>query len=136
MVVENDLWVDDDYDKYLLDPQQNYHVSYMIEMSKLTIIRKPPASTSTTLALNYPLLNDIVGDIIAGEFIPPKNKVSSYDPQVLANALDTWESQLPIEMQHTALDGSNQLGAPYWASMLHVLYQYVYSVSMPTSILS
>ena len=40
MLTEEDFYADDGYDEQLVPKQEDYHIQYTIEMSKLAIIRK------------------------------------------------------------------------------------------------
>lgn len=120
MVMDSDLWVDDGYNKSLIEEQQPFHVSYFIELSKLAeICTLICFQTSGILSIDR-----LVGDILAGEFSPKRSKIYGYDPKSLALTLTTWRSQLPFEMRRAPLDGT--LGAAWWASMLHALFQYIF----------
>ncbi|CAI7618911.1 unnamed protein product [Penicillium bialowiezense] len=95
-----DFRFDEDYDQSLIGPQRDYHVSYFLEMTKLTII---------------------LGDVLKAEFSPRRPESEKFKTEILADRLAQWESQLPDQLRNTLLDGS--LGVSFWASMLQFSYQ-------------
>ncbi|KAF5020743.1 hypothetical protein F66182_7245 [Fusarium sp. NRRL 66182] len=100
---EQDFHFDDGYDETLIPPQKDYHVSYVLEMTKLV---------------------EILGDILIGEYSPRRPASERYDATNLKSRLEQWEAQLPACMQRVPPDEA--LGAPFWANMLHIAYQNYY----------
>ncbi|KAL1989084.1 hypothetical protein VTN96DRAFT_5847 [Rasamsonia emersonii] len=99
LLTPEDFQVDEGYDVRLICVQQDFHISYAIEMLKLAVI---------------------LGRILTGEFSPRRNQITGYNPKALADELSRWESQLPRELHRAPVDES--LGAPFWACMLHANY--------------
>ncbi|KAJ5342324.1 fungal-specific transcription factor domain-containing protein [Penicillium brevicompactum] len=95
-----DFSFDEDYDQSLITPQRDYHVSYFLEMTKLT---------------------NILGDVLKAEFSPRRPALEKFKTEVLADRLAQWESHLPNPLRSTVPDGS--LGVSFWASMLQFSYQ-------------
>ncbi|OHE91653.1 hypothetical protein CORC01_13043, partial [Colletotrichum orchidophilum] len=100
-LTEEDFEFDKNGDERLIPAQHEYHVSYVIEMARLTTI---------------------LGDIIVSEFSPRRAMIEKYESKSLKNELLRWNSSLPEHLRSAPLDGS--LGAPFWASMLQFTYQY------------
>ncbi|KAK0640528.1 Acetamidase regulatory protein [Lasiodiplodia hormozganensis] len=101
-LTEQDFTFDDDYDQGLIPAQQDFHISYVIEMSKLAMI---------------------LGDILTKEFSPRRPEPGRSDTEALVGRLSQWESRLPHELRKEPLSGS--LDASFWASMLHFSYQSI-----------
>ncbi|RJE26775.1 hypothetical protein PHISCL_00907 [Aspergillus sclerotialis] len=97
----DDFNFDNEYDQTLILAQQDFHMSYFVEMTKLTTI---------------------LGDILVGEFSPRRPALEKFNTDSLAGRLAQWQSQLPVELRQIAPDGS--LGASFWATMLNFSYQY------------
>ncbi|EQB51269.1 hypothetical protein CGLO_09216 [Colletotrichum gloeosporioides Cg-14] len=98
---EDDFDFDLDYDQRLIPTQQEYHVSYVLEMTRLAAI---------------------LGDVLVSEFSPRRPMTEQFETQTLKEKLLQWEGKLPGSLRMSPLDGT--LGAPFWASMLHFNYQY------------
>ncbi|KAJ0342586.1 hypothetical protein COL922a_000861 [Colletotrichum nupharicola] len=96
---EDDFNFDLDYDQRLIPAQQRYHVSYVLEMTRLAAI---------------------LGDVLISEFSPRRPMTEQFEKQNLKDKLFGWEWKLPENLQMLPLDGT--LGAPFWASMLHFNY--------------
>ncbi|KAF4466039.1 hypothetical protein FALBO_7111 [Fusarium albosuccineum] len=99
-MTEEDLTFDQGFDETLVPTQKDYHVSYILEMAKLS---------------------EILGDIIIGEFSPRRPALERYDTEDIEQRLEQWESQLPEYLRQLPPDES--LGASYWASMLQIAHQ-------------
>ncbi|KAJ3543341.1 hypothetical protein NM208_g3632 [Fusarium decemcellulare] len=99
-MTEEDLTFDQGFDETLVPIQKDYHVSYFLEMAKLS---------------------EILGDIIIGEFSPRRPALERYDTENIEQRLEKWESQLPEYLRQLPPDES--LGASYWASMLQIAHQ-------------
>ncbi|KAJ0423512.1 fungal-specific transcription factor domain-containing protein [Aspergillus carlsbadensis] len=102
-LTEDDLTFDLRYDENIIPQHEAFHVSYVLEMSKLVII---------------------LGDILIAEFSPRRALADKYSTSSLASRLAEWEAQLPQELRRLQLDSS--LGAPFWAAMLHMSYHNYY----------
>ncbi|KAH0420387.1 cutinase transcription factor 1 alpha [Colletotrichum camelliae] len=100
-LAEDDFNFDLDYDERLIPAQQEYHISYVIEMTRLAAI---------------------LGDVLISEFSPRRPMTEQFETQTLKERLLQWEVKLPDNLRMSPLDGA--LGAPFWASMLHFNYQY------------
>ncbi|KAL3305054.1 cutinase transcription factor 1 beta [Colletotrichum asianum] len=100
-LAEDDFNFDLDYDQRLIPTQQEYHVSYVLEMTRLA---------------------SILGDVLISEFSPRRPTTEQFETQTLKEKLLGWERKLPENFRMLPLDGT--LGAPFWASMLHFNYQY------------
>ncbi|KAF4455580.1 hypothetical protein F53441_2104 [Fusarium austroafricanum] len=102
-LTEEDFYFDDDHNDPLIPPQKEYHTAFAIEMAKIT---------------------QILGDIVIAEFSPRRPSLERYRVANLEKRLEQWEAQLPRCMQKTQPDET--LGAPYWATQLHMAYQNYY----------
>ncbi|KAF4967712.1 hypothetical protein FSARC_4773 [Fusarium sarcochroum] len=100
---EDDFYFDDVTNDHLIPPQKDYHASYVLEMAKVA---------------------EILGDIVIAEYSPRRPASGQYGGPLLKNRLEEWESQLPKCMQRSTPDET--LGAPFWATMLHMAYQNYY----------
>ncbi|KAK1473943.1 hypothetical protein CCUS01_05533, partial [Colletotrichum cuscutae] len=100
-LTEEDFEFDKNGDERLIPAQHKYHVAYVMEMAKLTII---------------------LGDIIVAEFSPRRAMIEKYEAKSLKKELRRWNSSLPAHLSPAPLDGS--LGASFWASMVQFTYQY------------
>ncbi|KAM0549863.1 hypothetical protein ACHAPJ_009110 [Fusarium lateritium] len=100
---EDDFYFDDGTNDSLIPPQKDYHVSYVLEMAKVA---------------------EILGDIVIAEYSPRRPASDQYGGTRLKNRLEEWEAQLPRCMQRSTPDET--LGAPFWATMLHMAYQNYY----------
>ncbi|KAF4422863.1 Cutinase transcription factor 1 alpha [Colletotrichum fructicola] len=98
---EDDFHFDLDYDQRLIPDQQEFHVSYVLEMTRLAAM---------------------LGDVLISEFSPRRPMTEQFETQTLKEKLSGWERKLPENLRVSPLDGN--LGAPFWASMLHFNYQY------------
>ncbi|KAI8237054.1 hypothetical protein K4K57_003269 [Colletotrichum sp. SAR 10_99] len=98
---EDDFNFDLDYDQRLIPAQEEYHISYVLEMTRLAAI---------------------LGDVLISEFSPRRPMTEQFGTQTLKDKLFEWERKLPGNLRTSPLDGT--LGAPFWASMLHFNYQY------------
>ncbi|KAK1847188.1 cutinase transcription factor 1 alpha [Colletotrichum chrysophilum] len=98
---EDDFHFDLDYDQRLIPDQQEFHVSYVLEMTRLAAM---------------------LGDVLISEFSPRRPMTEQFETQTLKEKLSGWERKLPENFRVSPLDGN--LGAPFWASMLHFNYQY------------
>ncbi|KAH7007779.1 fungal-specific transcription factor domain-containing protein [Ilyonectria destructans] len=97
---EEDLLIDADADEQLIPAQDPCHISYFLEISKLSII---------------------LGDIVIGEFSPRRPAIERFDTASTIQRLEHWQSQLPTALHNNSSDKS--MGAPFWASMLDASYQ-------------
>ncbi|KAH8587666.1 fungal-specific transcription factor domain-containing protein [Bisporella sp. PMI_857] len=97
---EEDFIFDMGYDETLVPVQRGYHVSYVLEMSKLAII---------------------LGDILTAEFSPRRDSLERFQTDNLAHRLSQWESDLPDGLQSRTSERCS--GASFWASMLQFNYQ-------------
>ncbi|KXH64204.1 hypothetical protein CSAL01_03867 [Colletotrichum salicis] len=100
-LTEENFEFDKNGDERLIPAQHKYHVSYVMEMARLTTI---------------------LGDIIVSEFSPRRAMIEKYDAKSLKRDLRRWNSSLPEHLSPAPLDGS--LGASFWASMVQFTYQY------------
>nr|XP_036587431.1 uncharacterized protein CTRU02_02347 [Colletotrichum truncatum]KAF6798373.1 hypothetical protein CTRU02_02347 [Colletotrichum truncatum] len=100
-LTKDDFMFDRNYEERLIPAQQEFHISYVMEMSRLAAL---------------------FGDVLVAEFSPRRAAEERFDTKVLKSNLLQWESQLPNCLRMSSLDGL--LGAPFWASMLHFNYQY------------
>ncbi|KAH7143482.1 fungal-specific transcription factor domain-containing protein [Dactylonectria macrodidyma] len=97
---EEDLAFDLGYDQRVIPIQRDYHVSYVLEMSKLTII---------------------LGDILTAEFSPRRDSLEKFQTENLAQRIVQWEAGLPDRLQIKASERCS--GASLWASLLQFNYQ-------------
>ncbi|KAF9891373.1 hypothetical protein FE257_004229 [Aspergillus nanangensis] len=102
-LTREDFCFDQDYDTRLIPAQEEFHVSYAMEMARLATI---------------------LGDILVGEFSPRREPNDKFQTDALVARLMQWESTLPESLRRTPPDGS--LGASFWANMLHFAYQNNY----------
>jgi hypothetical protein len=131
MLTAGDMEVDDAYDTSGLGVQERYHVSYVIEVSKLAVIRmstdtclaQPPAQPLLSSRRSGWRLTIAVGRIVTGEFSPRRDLITGYDPMAIVQELSKWEAELPSELRREPV-GTN-LGQGFWACMLHSFYKYV-----------
>ncbi|KAK1635037.1 fungal-specific transcription factor domain-containing protein [Colletotrichum phormii] len=100
-LTDEDFEFDKNGDERLIPAQHKYHVSYVMEMARLTTI---------------------LGDIIVSEFSPRRAMIEKYEAKSLKKELRRWNSSLPEHLSPAPLDGS--LGASFWASMVQFTYQY------------
>lgn len=125
MLSEGDFHVDDGNDVQLVPRHQDFHTSYVIEMSKLAILRK---LTSQCQSLKLQMSDrGVVGEILLSELSARPCPTAAGNHQALAEKLVDWEQKLPFNMRQTPLD--HTLGSPFWANMLHACYQYVEFIS-------
>ncbi|KAL4894780.1 fungal-specific transcription factor domain-containing protein [Aspergillus ambiguus] len=99
-LTEEDFSIDICFDKRLIPAQRDFHVSYVLEMSKLAII---------------------LGDILTGEFSPRRPSLEKFDTESLAQRLTQWEAGLPDQLRINAADEYS--GGSFWAAMLQFSYQ-------------
>ncbi|KAJ5183424.1 hypothetical protein N7492_001040 [Penicillium capsulatum] len=99
-LTHEDFTCDLGYDENFIPAQQDYHVFYAIEMTKLA---------------------NILGDILVGEYSPRRSPLKKYETASLANKLVEWESGLPNRLQMRASDGLKN--ASFWGCMLQISYQ-------------
>ncbi|RAH65213.1 uncharacterized protein BO66DRAFT_443203 [Aspergillus aculeatinus CBS 121060] len=102
-LTQEDFDFDNDYDHSLIPKQEDYHVLYVMEMSKLA---------------------SVLGDILVAEFSPRRPALEEYETNALADRLAQWESYLPERLRRIPPD--NGFGASFWANMLHMSYQNYY----------
>ncbi|KAL2844903.1 fungal-specific transcription factor domain-containing protein [Aspergillus pseudodeflectus] len=98
-LTEEDFQFDSDCGQTLIPAQRDFHVSYVIEMSKLAVI---------------------LGDILIGDFSPRRPALEKFETRTLADRLAEWEAHLPDTLRRPTPDGS--LGATFWATMLYISY--------------
>ncbi|KAH7140346.1 fungal-specific transcription factor domain-containing protein [Dactylonectria estremocensis] len=97
---ENDLLVDLTIDNDLLPEQKPHHISYFLQLAKLSAI---------------------LGNIVIGEFSPRRPALDQFDPHACSQSLRSWHSELPQMLRHDSSD--KPCGAAFWANMLDVSYQ-------------
>ncbi|RAK71472.1 uncharacterized protein BO72DRAFT_473222 [Aspergillus fijiensis CBS 313.89] len=102
-LTQADFDFDDDYDHSLIPKQEDYHVLYVMEMSKLA---------------------SVLGDILVAEFSPRRPALEKHETDALAHRLAQWESYLPERLRRIPPDYG--FGASFWANMLHLSYQNYY----------
>ncbi|KAH8898014.1 hypothetical protein GQ53DRAFT_712535 [Thozetella sp. PMI_491] len=100
-LTENDLLFDKGHNQRLIPAQRDYHTSYFLEISKLSII---------------------LGDIVIGEFSPRRPALGRFESDSLLKRLQQWKSQLPRILKNNSSDKS--MGASFWATMLDSSYRY------------
>lgn len=118
MPTADDMDIDGAYDRSLLGVQERYHVSYVMEVSKMAVIRK---STDTYTVRNSQQLTVAVGRIISGEFSPRRDLIPGYNPMAVVQELSKWEAELPPELRRT--QGGAGRGQDFWSCMLHAFYK-------------
>ncbi|KAH7128999.1 fungal-specific transcription factor domain-containing protein [Dactylonectria macrodidyma] len=97
---ENDLLVDLTIDNELLPEQKPHHISYFLQLVKLSAI---------------------LGNIVIGEFSPRRPALDKFDASACAQSLRSWHSDLPHMLRNDSSD--KPYGASFWANMLDVSYQ-------------
>ncbi|KAL4913061.1 fungal-specific transcription factor domain-containing protein [Aspergillus aurantiobrunneus] len=99
-LTEEDFSVDIGFDRRLIPVQRDYHISYVLEMSKLAIM---------------------LADILIGEYSPRRPSLEKFDTESLAQRLTQWEAGLPDRLRIKAADEYS--GGSFWAAMLQFSYQ-------------
>ncbi|KAF6831229.1 cutinase transcription factor 1 alpha [Colletotrichum musicola] len=83
-LTEADFEFDNDYDESLIPHQQDFHISYVLEMTKLAAI---------------------LGDVLTAEFSPRRVLLERFETSVLKSELLKWETNLPDHLRMAPLDG-------------------------------
>uniref|UniRef100_A0A8H7NQ61 Zn(2)-C6 fungal-type domain-containing protein n=2 Tax=Bionectria ochroleuca TaxID=29856 RepID=A0A8H7NQ61_BIOOC len=99
-LTEDDFYVDLVADDELIAPQKAHHVSYFLDIAKLSAI---------------------LGDILIGEFSPRPPALEKYEPTCSAQRLQAWRSEARCVTSDSLSTESS--GLFFWASMLDVSYQ-------------
>ncbi|PLB54004.1 hypothetical protein P170DRAFT_397008 [Aspergillus steynii IBT 23096] len=99
-LAEEDFTFDTAYMPGLIPAQEDHHVSYVLEMSKLAAI---------------------IGDIITAEYSPRRTLLGHLQIDTLKQRLTDWEVALPDQLRIRPSDSYR--GASFWASMAQFSYQ-------------
>ncbi|KAM5386412.1 hypothetical protein ACJZ2D_000375 [Fusarium nematophilum] len=123
---KEDLDGDEEHDHILIPSQEDYHVLYFLEMSKLATIGKPPRPFFFSVDYYH------IGSWLTSywfswrhhhaEFSPHRPALEKYDANALGNRLSEWETQLPDILRPQP--PTSTLDPPFWAGMLNAFHQY------------